>query len=567
VTTGDRARRSTGAVAGLAQLRGYRPEWLRLDVVAGVTVTAYLVPQCLAYGDLAGVDPVTGLWVAVIGMVLYALLGTSRQLSVGPESATAVMVAAAVAPLAGGDPARYAALCAGLALLVGLFCIGAWALRLGFVADLLSQPILIGYMAGVGLIMIGSQLGTLTGVHLTADRAIGKSIELAGRLDEVQVAAVALGLSVTVFLFVLRRIAPLAPGALIAVVGSAALVYILGLEARGIALVGPVPSGLPSLSLPALGLSDIQALLGSAAAIAFVGYTDVALTGRAFAAHSGETIDPNREFLGMGVANVGAGLIGGFALSASGSRTAILGTMGAKSQAAGLVSALSVVIVVLAVPGLIALIPRATLGGIVIYAGIYLIDWRGLRRLAGFRMTELGLALTALVGVLVFDVLAGILIAVGLSVAELFVRVARPPAAVLGRVPSLAGLHNIEDYPDAEQIEGLLVFRYDAPLCFANAEDFRERALKAVDTQAVAVERFLLNAEAIVELDITAADALRQLIDDLAERGVQFSMARVKQEFRAQLVHGGLLARIDEEHIYPTLPVAVEAFERWHDRH
>jgi high affinity sulfate transporter 1 len=566
MSTGDRVRRSSSAVAGLAQLHGYRPGWLRIDVVAGVTVTAYLVPQCLAYGDLAGVSPVTGLWVAVIGMVLYALLGTSRQLSVGPDAATAVMVAAAVAPLAGGDPVRYTALCAGLALLVGLICIAAWALRLGFLADLLSQPILIGYMAGVGLIMIGSQLGTLTGVHLAAGRAIGESVELAERINEVQVVSVALGLGVTVFLFVLRRIAPLAPGALIAVVGAAALVAIFNLDTYGIALVGPVPSGLPAPSLPGLGVSDVTALLGSAAAIAFVGYTDVALTGRAFAAHSGEIIDPNREFLGMGVANVGSGLIGGFALSASGSRTAILSTMSAKSQVAGLVSAVSVIVVVLAVPGVISLIPRAALGGIVVYAGVYLIDATGLRHLARFRTSELGLALAALVGVLVFDVLAGILIAVGLSVADLFVRVARPPAAVLGRVPNLAGLHNIEDYPDAEQIEGLLVFRYDAPLCFANAEDFRTRALEAVDAQPVKVERFLLNAEAIVELDVTAADALHQLIEDLATRHVDFSMARVKQEFRAQLARGGLLAQIDEDRIYPTLPVAVEAFERWHER-
>ena len=292
MTSGDRARRNTGVVAGLAQLRGYSRTWLRIDVVAGITVTAYLVPQCLAYGDLAGVDPVTGLWVAVVGMVLYALLGTSRQLSVGPESATAVMVAAAVAPLAGNDPARYAALCAGLALLVGLFCIAAWALRLGFVADLLSQPILIGYMAGVGLIMIGSQLDKITGVALRSDDTIGKAIELGGRVDEAQAAAVALGVSVAVFLLVLRRVAPLAPGSLIAVVGSAVLVAVSGLDQHGIALVGAVPGGLPSISLPGLGVSDITALAGSAAAIAFVGYTDVALTGRAFAVHRARRSTP-----------------------------------------------------------------------------------------------------------------------------------------------------------------------------------------------------------------------------------------------------------------------------------
>ncbi len=566
MAVGGGSLRDAGVTAGLAQVRGYTAAWFRADLLAGVAVTAYLVPQCLAYADLAGVPATSGLWVAVIAMTVYALLGTSRLLSVGPESATAIMVAAAVAPLAAGDPNRYLALAAGLAILVGLVCIAAFVLRLGFVADLLSQPILVGYMAGVALIMIASQMGTLAGISLTAEGSIGKVIELSGRLDEVQLVSLVLGLGVLAFLLILRRLVPLAPGTLIAVVAAAALVAVFGLDSQGIALVGSVPGGLPSLGLPAIGVGDVTALIGSAAAITLVGYSDVALTGRAFAARNGETIDPNREFLALGTANLAAGVAGGFALSASGSRTAIVDAMHARSQVAGLVAALSVVIVILAVPGLIALIPKAALGGIVVYAALRLIDIAALRRLAAFRMSELGLAVTALVGVLVFDVLAGILVAVGLSVTELFVRVARPPASVLGRVPGLAGLHNIEDYPDAEQIPGLLVFRYDAPLCFANAQDFRDHALEACDRQRVPVEWFLLNAEAIVELDITAADAMHQLVADLAARHVVFAMARVKQDFRAQLARSGLLGPIDEERIYPTLPVAVEAFERWRER-
>jgi SulP family sulfate permease len=559
-------RRSAEVTPGLAQLRGYRPEWLRADVLAGVAVTAYLMPQCLAYADLAGVPAANGLWVAVIAMIVYAPLGTSRLLSVGPESATAVMVAAAVAPLAAGDGARYLALAAALAILVGLVCVGAFALRLGFVADMLSQPILIGYMAGVALIMIASQLGTLTSVPLSAEDSIGQVIELAGRLDEVQPVSLALGIGVLAFLLVLARLRPLAPGTLIAVVGAAALVALLGLEDDGIAVVGPVPGGLPTPALPSVALSDVTALIGSAAAITLVGYSDVMLSGRAFARRNGERIDPNRELLALGGANLVAGLTGGFPLSASGSRTAIIDAMRAHSQLAGLVAAASVAIVVLLVPGLIALIPKTALGGVVVYAALRLIDVPALRRLRAFRMTELGLAVAALVGVLAFGVLAGILVAVGLSVADLFARVARPPASVLGRVPGLAGLHNVEDYPDAEQIPGLVVFRYDAPLCFANAEDFHDRALEAVDAQPVPVEWFLLNAEAIVELDVTAADALRALIDDLGERRVVFAMARVKQDFRAQLARGGLLQAMDEERIYPTLPTAVEAFERWRER-
>ena len=327
-----------------------------------------------------------------------------------------------------------------------------------------------------------------------------------------------------------------------------------------------MPSGLPTPSLPGLAVGDVTALVGSAGRVAFVAYSDVALTGRAFAARTGEEIDANREFLALGVANVAAGLTGGFALSASGSRTAIIDAMRARTQVAGLVAAVSVVVVVLVAPGLIALIPKAALGGVVVYAALRLIDVSELRRLRRFRSTELALAMTAFIGVLAFDVLAGILVAIGLSVADLFVRVARPPASILGRVPGLAGLHNIEDYPDAEQIPGLLVFRYDAPLCFANAADFRTHVLAAVDAADPRVEWFLLNAEAIVELDTTAVDALRQLAQDLAKRHVIFAMARVKQDLRKQLVRGELMDIIDEDRIYPTLPVAVEAFEGWRER-
>ncbi|HEY5630200.1 MAG TPA: sulfate permease [Candidatus Limnocylindrales bacterium] len=552
--------------SGLAQLRRYHRAWLRADVMAGITVTAYLVPQCLAYASIVGSPPLTSLWVAVVAMVLYALLGTSRLLSVGPEAGASVMVAAAVAPIAGGDPVRWVALSAALAVLVGLACIAAWALRLGFVADLLSRPILLGYMAGLGLVMIIGQLGSLTGVALASPTNQGKVVELAEKLGEVQPIVLGVSLTVVVGLVLLRRVAPLAPGTLIAVIASSVVVLVLGLERDGIALVGPVPSGLPSVSLPAIGIGDLTALLGSAAAVAFVAYSEVALTGRAFAARTGEEIDPNREFLALGVANLAAGLTGGFALSASGSRSAILDAMRARTQLAGLVAAASVVAVVLVVPGLVTLIPKAALAGIVVFAGMHLIRLGQLRRLAKFRSTELGLAVAALVGVLLFDVLAGILVAVGLSVADLFARVARPPASVLGRVPGLAGLHNIEDYPDAEQVPGLLVFRYDAPLCFANAADFRTRALDAVDRQSVPVEWFLLNAEAIVELDTTAVEVLAQFARDLEARRVVFAMARVKQELRAQLVRGELLDVIDEERFYPTLPVAVEAYQRWKER-
>jgi SulP family sulfate permease len=555
-------RPGSGAVSGASQLAGYRRAWLRTDILAGITVTAYLVPQCLAYAGLAGVPPVTGLWVAVIAMIAYGLLGTSRVLSVGPESTTAIMAAAAVAPLAAGDPERYLALAAALAVLVGIVCLAAYALRLGFLADLLSQPILVGFMAGVAVIMIGSQLGTISGVPLTADSALGRLNELAGRLDEIHPATLAVGAGVATFLVVLRRLAPLAPGALLAVVGSAILVAMLGLERDGVALVGPVSGALPTPSLPAVDPHGIVGLLGATAAVTFVAYSDVALTGRAFAARNSDVIDPNREFLALGAANLAAGLTGGFALSASSSRTAIIDAMGGRTQLTGLVAAAAVLVVVLALPGAIAIIPQPALGGVVVFAALRLVDLAGLRRLARFRSSELGLALAATAGVILFDVLAGILIALALSVVELFARVARPPASVLGRVPGLAGLHNVEDWPDAVTIPGLVVFRYDAPLCFANATDFRQHAVAAVEAETTPVEWFLLNAEAIVELDVTAADAMRALHEDLRARGIVFAMARVKQDLLAQLRRGGLLELVAPDLIFPTLPTAVEACAR-----
>ena len=554
------------SVSGLAQLEGYTAAWLRADVMAGLAVTAYLVPQCLAYASIVGAPPLTALWVAVVGMLAYAALGTSRLLSVGPESGIAVMVAAAVAPLAAGDPARWVTLSAALAILVGLACIGASVLRLGFLADLLSRPILVGYLAGVGLIMVLSQLGALTGVGLTAASATGKALEMANRLNEINPVVLSVAAAVVVFLLILRRVAPLAPGTLIAVIGSSAIAVALNLKAQGVIAVGPVPSGFPALSIPVLSVGDIGALLGSAVAVGLVAYSDVVLTGQAFAARTGEEIDPNREFLALGVANIAAGVVGGFALSGSSSRTSIIDAMRARTQVAGLIAAVSVALIVLAAPGLVAVIPKATLAGIVVYAGLRLVQTGELRKLARFRSAELVLALTALIGVLVFDVLAGILFAIGLSVAELFARVARPPAAVLGRVPGLAGLHDITDYPTAETLPGLVVFRYDAPLCFANAHDFRTRALRAVDEQREPVQWFLLNAEAIVELDLTAAEALGHLVEDLGGRRIVFAMARVKQELRAELVRGELVGVIDEERMYPTLPVAVEAFEAWRER-
>jgi high affinity sulfate transporter 1 len=550
------------ALTGRALLARYERAWLRPDVVAGVTVAAYLVPQVMAYAQLAGLDPVVGLWSAILPGIVYALVGTSRHVSTGPESTTAIMVAVAVAPLAAGDPLRYAALSTALALLVGAICIAGGALRLGFLGDLLSHPILVGYMTGVAALMVVSQLERVTGVPVHGDSFPAQIVEFVSDLGAIHGPTFGLALGVIAFLVAARRWLPSLPGPLMAVIGATVLVAALGLDTQGIAVVGPIPSGLPPIGIPAVALADVASLAASALGIALVAYTDDILTARSFAIRNGYPIDANAELLALGGANLAAGLTSGMPVSSSGSRTAIGDSVGGRSQLAGIVASVCVVLVLLLLGNLLARFPAAALGGLVVYAALRLIDIAGFRRLARFRPSELGLAVAATAGVLVVGVLAGILVAIALSVIDLFARVARPQAAILGRAPGVAGLHNIEDYPEAVTIPGLVVFRYDAPLCFANANDFKTRALEAVESQAVRVEWLLLNAEAIVEIDLTSADALGELHDELERRGILLALARVKQDLRVQLERIGLVTHIGPDRLFATLPVALEAFER-----
>ena len=546
---------------GLSTLREYRRSWLRGDVIAGVTVAAYLVPQVMAYAGLAGLQPVVGLWAILPALAIYALLGSSRQLSVGPESTTALMTATIVAPLAGGDPGRYAVLAAALAVVVGVLALLASLLRLGFMADLLSNPILVGYMAGVAIIMIIGQLEKLSGVPVDGESMPAQLASFIRNVDQAHAATLALGLGTVAFLFACHWRFPRLPAPLLAVLLATAAVMAFDLQSREIAVVGTVPAAFPTPAFPVP--ADLVQLVVPALGLLLVGYTDNVLTARAFAAKGGYEIDANQELLALGAANIGAGLFKGFPVSSSGSRTAIGAASGSRTQVYSLVALASVICVLLFLRPVLANFPTAALGAIVIYAAVRLIDVAGFRRLASFRRTELMIAVAALVGVLVFDILYGILVAIGLSVADLLTRVARPHDAVLGRVPDLAGMHDIEDYPDAETIPGLIVYRYDSPLFFANAQDFKRRALAAANSYDGRLNWFVLNAEANVEVDITALDALEELRAELARRGVVFALARVKQDLLTELEAYSLVTRIGSELMFPTLPTAVEAYERW----
>ncbi|MFF3371474.1 SulP family inorganic anion transporter [Streptomyces sp. NPDC002680] len=549
---------------GLGVLLGYRRAWLRGDLLAGVTVAAYLVPQVMAYAGVAGLPPVAGLWAILPALVLYAVLGSSRLLSVGPESTTALMTATVVGPLAAGDPDRYAVLAATLAVTVGLLCVVAWAVRLGFVADLLSRPVLVGYLAGVALIMIVDQLPKLTGVSTTGSAFFPQLWSFVRHLSQIHLPTLLFGVLLLAFVLAVARFFPTVPGPLLAVVLATTAVAVLDLDDRhGIKVIGDVPAGLPGLAAP--DLTELPHLVLPAVGVLLVAYTDFILTARAFTDRTddGPGLDANQELLALGAANLGAGAVQGFPVSSSASRTALASSAGARSPAYSLVAAAAVLAVLLFLSPLLTRTPSVVLGALVVYAALRMIDLAGFRRLASFRRRELLLALGCLAGVLALDILYGVLVAVGLSVAELLTRVARPHDAVEGVVPGVAGMHDVDDYPQARTIPGLLVYRYDSPLFFANAENFRRRAMAAVDEQDDPVRWFVLNAEANVEVDITALDAVDELRQELTRRGIVFALARVKQDLRDDLDAYGLTESVGTGLIFPTLPTAVAAYRKW----
>jgi high affinity sulfate transporter 1 len=500
------------------------------------------------------------LWAALPALVIYAMLGSSSSLSMGPEATTALMTAIAIGPLASGDPARYAGLAATLALLVGVMSVGAWLLRLGFVADLLSRPVLVGYLAGVAVIMIADQLRRVTGVPVSGQTFPAQVASFARGLGQVQPATVAVAAAVLAFLLVLQSRWPRAPGPLLAILGATAATAAFGLASHGVAVVGPIPAALPAPGLPDVHPAVLRELLLPAFTVLIVGFSDDVLTARSFARRD-ELIAANQELLALGVANAGSSLLQGFPVSSSASRTAIAVTTGSRTQLYSVTAAVAVVAVLLFARPVLAHFPEAALGAIVIYAAIRLIDVTAFRRLLAFRRTELAIALATCVGVLVFNILYGVLVAIGLSVADLLVRVARPHDAVLGRVPGLAGMHDVDDYPAAQTIPGLVVYRYDAPLFFANADDFRRRALAAASQEPGPLRWFVLNVEANVEVDFTALEALDAVREDITRQGAVFALARVKQDLLARLRAFGLADKIGEDHLFPTLPTAVQAYQ------
>jgi SulP family sulfate permease len=545
-----------------AWVREYDRTWLRGDLLAGVTVTAYLIPQVMAYAEVAGVPSEAALWAVIGGLTVYVVVGSSRQLSVGPESTTSLMTATALGSLVAVGDDRVP-LAAALALMVGLFCLAGWVLRLGALADLLSRPVLVGYLAGIAFTMAASQLGKLVGIAEDASSFLDEVRQVLSHLDQMHAPTAALGLVTLAVLLTIAHVLPRAPTALIGMLGATAAVWLLDLKDRGIATVGQIPAGLHVPGLPDVAGQDLTTLIGPAVGIAFVAYTDNILTGRAFASRHGQTVDAQRELLALGGANLGAGLAGGLPVSSSGSRTAIGDAVGQRTQLGGVVTVLCTVLALLTLRPLLAEFPVAGLAAVVVYAATRLVDVRELVRFGRFRISELVLALATTIAVLALGVLLGIVAAIALSVLDLLRRVARPHDAVLGIVPGVAGMHDVDDYPSARVVPGLMIYRYDSPLFFANAEDFRLRALASVDEAETPVRWFVLNAEAVSEVDITAADALEELRAELERRGVVMGIARMKEELREDLGVTPFLQHVPREMVFATLPTTVQAYQAW----
>ena len=553
----------SAGIPGIAVLRSYRLRWLPKDTVAGLILTALLVPQGMAYAELAGLPAITGLYTSILCLTGYALFGPSKILVLGPDSALGPMIAATILPLVGaqGDPSRAVALASMLALLVGAMTVLAGVAHLGFVADLLSKPTMIGYMNGLALTIVVGQLPKLLGFSVEGDNFIA---ELRGFIEgvlngEVVPAALAVGLFGLAVIVACQRWWAKVPGVLVAVVASIVAARVFDLASHGVSLVGTLPQGFPPFTIPDVSWSDIGLLVGGAAGIAVVSLADTISTATSFAARSGQDVDGSREMIGIGAANIGAGLFQGFPVSTSGSRTAVAEQAGAKTQVTGLVGALAIIVILLLVPGLLRNLPQPTLAAVVIAAAVSLADIPATSRLFRQRRVEFSLSIVAFLGVALLGVLPGIAIAVALSVANVFRRLWWPYQTTLGRVAGVAGYHDTRTHPEAVQLSGCVLCRFDAPLIFANARAFRE-AIRALAESEPPPQWIIVAAEPITDVDTTAADMLEDLDEALNAQGISLVFAELKDPVRQKIERYGLTRTIDPAHFFPTVEDAVAAF-------
>jgi high affinity sulfate transporter 1 len=549
-------------VPGLDILRAYKRAWWPKDILAGLVLTAVLVPVGMGYAEAAGLPAITGLYATITPLLIYAVLGPSRILVLGPDSSLAAIIAATVVPLAAGDQSRAVELAGGLAIIAGSLGIAFGLLHLGLLTDLLSTPIRIGYLNGIALTVIVSQLPKLFGFSTDADGLVPEAIAFAQGVAGGDAHALTLGVGIAALaiMVVARLIDRAAVGIVLATVATTVVTAVAGLAVAGVDVVGAMPQGLPRLAIPAVGFGDLTAMLAGGFAIAVVSLADTSVLSRTFAARTGDRVDQNQELVALGAANVGGAFTSGFPVSASTSRTPVAEAAGGKTQMTGVVAAVAIIALLLVAPGITSNLPQATLGAVVIVAATSLVDLAGTLRLIRLRPTEAGLSIISFAGVAFVGVIAGIFAAVAIALAAFFWRAWRPHSAILGRVEEMKGYHDITRYPDARRLDGLVLFRWDAPLFFANAEAFRQAVERAVDTAPTAIRWVVVAAEPITDIDTTAADILDELLGDLRRSGIELRFAEMKDPVKDWLSRYGLLQKFGDDSFYPTVGTAVDAY-------
>src|SRR5512139_2545937 len=546
----------------LHDLRHYRKAWLSYDVIAGLSVAAVQVPTAIAYATLAGFPPEVGLYASMLPVLVYALFGSSRQLVIGPDAATCAMVAALLLPMAGGDLTHYLKLSAALAITAGLLMVIGGMTRMGFIVNFFARPILIGFLSGIALSIIAGQLGKLLGIAVI-HRDFGPSLlELAGRLGEIDLLSLAVGLATLALLIMIQRQAPRAPAALIALLVAGLAVFLLGLDRHTVKLVGEVPSGLPGFAVPGLGYQGAQGIFMNAVGLVIVTFTSGMLTARSFAARNGYAINADQEMRAIGLANMASGFFGGFAVTGADSRTAVNDASGGKTQLVSVIAALATAGVALFLTVPLGHLPIPALAAVLIYSAWGLLDIAAYRGLWAIDRVEFGLSLITTVGVLVIGVLPGVVIAILLALLNVLVKIYRPTDTLLGTVPGMKSYNDLNLSPDSQPVPGMIIYRFEAPLLFFNADYFKARVLELVDRAQPRPRWFVLSAEAITQMDSTGAMALDETHAKLKARGVQLIIARPKLYMRKYGRPLGLANKIGIENVFFSIRSAVAAVQQ-----
>jgi len=542
-------------------VKGYQASWLPKDLAAGLVLTTMLVPVGIAYAEASGVPGVYGLYATIVPLLAYAVFGPSRILVLGPDSALAAPILAVVAQVAAGDPSRAIAVASMMAIVSGVVCVVMGILRLGFITELLSKPIRYGYMNGIALAVLISQLPKLFAISIEEHGPLRDIVSLAqaiaaGKVNWISFAVGAGSLALILFL---KRFEKL-PGILIAVVLATLCVSVFDLDDLGVKVLGKIPQGLPSFALPWASGADLTKIVLGGCAVALIAFADTSVLSRTFAARANSRVDPNQEMIGLGAANLAAGLFQGFPISSSSSRTPVAEAAGAKTQLTGVVGAVAVAALLLAAPNLLRYLPTSALAAVVIAAAIGLFEINDLKRIFRIQQWEFWLSIACLAGVAIFGAIPGICLAVMIAIIEFLWDGWRPHFAVLARVPGLRGYHDLKRYPHGKRISGLVLFRWDAPLFFANAELFQERLSEAIAESPTRVRRVVVAAEPVTSVDVTSADMLRELIHKLSARGIELHFAELKDPVRDKLRRFELTDLLGDAQFHPTIGSAVDEY-------